>query len=133
MTGPDPRAATRDLVDAVNVSAAELPPDVSEVDVLGLATLPSTVVRPPRIAASPIHIECVVMHTLTLGEAPRASTLFVARIVQWHIRDDLVDDAYHVDQAKLDALARMGGPFYTVAHDPFARQIPSADAVLGQR
>lgn len=123
--------ATEALVDDVNVSAAEFPHDVSEIDVLGLATLPSTVVKPPRIAASPIHIECVVMHTLTIGEDPRASTLFVARIVQWHIRADLVDDAYHVDQAKLDALARMGGPFYTVARDPFARHIPRPEAVTG--
>jgi len=116
--------ATADLVDAVNVSAAEFPPDVSEIDVLGLATLPSVKVRPPRIAASPVHLECEVLHSLTLGDEPRASTLFVGRIVQWHIRSDLVDGALHVDQARLDTLARMGGPFYTVARDPFARHIP---------
>lgn len=123
--------ATEDLVDSVNVSAAEFPHEISEVDVLGLETLASTIVKPPRVAASPIHLECVVMHEVTLGEDPRVSTLFVARIVQWHVREDLMDDAYRIDQAKLGALARMGGPFYTVAHDPFARHIPAWESVVG--
>ncbi|MBK6769250.1 MAG: flavin reductase family protein [Ardenticatenales bacterium] len=125
--------ATAALVDAVNVSAADFPHDISELDVLGLETMPSVKVRPPRVAASPIHIECVVLHALTLGEEPRASTLFVGRIVQWHIRSDLLDDGYRVDQAKIEALARMGGPFYTVARDPFARQIPPWESVVGPR
>lgn len=125
--------ATAALVDAVNVSAADFPHDISELDVLGLETMPSVKVRPPRVAASPIHIECVVLHALTLGDEPRASTLFVGRIVQWHIRSDLLDDGYRVDQAKIEALARMGGPFYTVARDPFGRQIPPWESIVGPR
>lgn len=122
--------ATAALVDAVNVSAADFPPDVSEIDVLGLATLPSAVVRPPRLAASPVHLECRVMHALTLGDEPRASTLFVARVVMWHIDASLLSDGTKVDQAKLEALARMGGPYYTVARDPFSRQIPDWRTVV---
>ena len=125
--------ATAALVDAGNVSAADFPHDISELDVLGLEAMPSVKARPPRVAASPIHIECVVLHALTLGEEPRASTLFVGRIVQWHIRSDLLDDGYRVDQAKIEALARLGGPFYTVARDPFARQIPPWESVVGPR
>ena len=57
--------ATAALVDAVNVSAADFPHDISELDVLGLETMPSVKVRPPRVAASPIHIEGVVLPALT--------------------------------------------------------------------
>ena len=42
----------------------------------------------------------------------------------WHVREDLIDDDFHIDQAGLDAVGRMGGPFYTRALDPFALRIP---------
>ena len=83
---------TDDLAAVMNQSAAAFPPEMSEVDVLGLATLPSTKVAPPRLADSPVNIECRVLFALDLGEDPVQSTLFVGQIVMWHIRSDLVDD-----------------------------------------
>ena len=123
---------TRALLPAMNITAADFPPDVSEPDVAGVALLPSVKVRPPRVADSPIQIECRVMHALDLGAAPRVSTLFVAQILMWHIREDLVDSSYKVDQAGIQAVARMGGPFYAVAQDPFALQIPDWRQLLPQ-
>ncbi len=114
---------SRPLLEKMNVSAAAFPPDVDELALLELETLASEVVRPPRIAASPLQIECRVLHALDLGEAPRVSTLFVGQVLRWHVRSDLVSD-FKVDQAGLDAVARMGGPFYCRADEPFALQIP---------
>lgn len=118
------------LLPAMNLSAADFPPDVDEAAVAGLELLPSVKVRPPRVAASPIQIECRVLHALDLGEAPRVSTLFVGQILMWHVREDLLGPDYKVDQAALQAVARMGGPYYTVARDPFALQIPDWRQVL---
>lgn len=115
---------TEALAEQMNVTAADFPPEVDELATAGLTPLPSTVVKPPRIAESPIHIECRVLHTLHLGEPPRVSALFVAQIVMWHIRPDLVDDDYRVDQAALHAIARMGGPMYSRTRDPFTMKIP---------
>lgn len=115
---------TEDLVERMNVTAAAFPTGVSEIEVANLATLPSTHVAPPRIAASPIHLECRVLHALDLGEPPRVSTLFVAQVVMWHIDERLLQEGLKVDQAAIHAVARMGGPFYTRVRDPFALTIP---------
>lgn len=121
---------TEDLAERMNLTAADFPPGIDELAVAGLTPLPSAVVRPPRIAESPIHIECRVMHTLHLGEPPRVSALFVARIVMWHIRADLVDAELKVDQAALGAIARMGGPMYSRTRDPFTMKIPDWRSVV---
>lgn len=118
------------LLPAMNVSAADFPSDVSEPEAAGVAMLPSVKVRPPRVKDSPIQIECRVLHALDLGEPPRVSTLFVGQILMWHIREDLVSADHKVDQAGLQAVARMGGPYYTVASDPFALHIPDWRQVL---
>ena len=112
------------LLPAMNVTAADFPPDVSEADVAGVAMVPSVKVRPPRVADAPIQIECRVIQAIDLGEAPRVSTLFIGQILMWHIREDLLGQDHKVDQAGIQAVARMGGPFYTVAREPFALQIP---------
>ena len=120
-----------DLVERVNVTAADFPPDVDELAMVGLTPLPSVVVSPPRVAESPIHLECRVLHTLMLGSPPRASALFVAQVVMWHIRDDLLQPGYRVDQAGIESVARMGGTFYTRAGEPFSLRIPDWRDVAG--
>ena len=115
---------TEELADRMNITGAAFPTGVNEADVVGLATLPSTKVEPPRIAESPVHLECRVLHAIDLDEDPLQSTLFVAQVVMWHIRDDLVDDAYHVNQAALHLVARMGGPYYARGWELFRMDIP---------
>lgn len=121
--------ATEELAERMVLSAADFPPGVDELEAAGLTPLPSTFVGPPRVAESPIHIECRVLHTLHLGEPPRVSALFVGQIVMWHIREDLVDADYKVDQAALHAIGRMGGPMYVHTRDPFVMHIPDWRAV----
>jgi len=122
---------TDDLLEAMNITAAAFPPEVDELASVGLTPLPSQVVRPPRVAQSPVHMECRVIHTLRLGEAPRESALFVAQIVRWHIREDLLLPGHKVDQARLGAVGRMGGTFYCRTLDPFSMRIPDWRDVVG--
>jgi flavin reductase (DIM6/NTAB) family NADH-FMN oxidoreductase RutF len=121
---------TSELVARMNVTAAGFPPGVDEIEAAGLTAIPSVKVRPPRIKESPIQIECEVMHAIDLGEAPKVSTLFIGRVLMWHVREDLMDGPYKVDQAALDAVGRMGGPYYANARDPFALSIPDWRDVL---
>jgi len=122
---------TEELAERMVATAADFPPGVDELEAAGLTPLPSALVRPPRVAESPIQIECRVLHTLHLGEPPRVSALFVGQIVMWHIREDLVDADYKVDQAAIHAIGRMGGPMYARTRDPFMLQIPDWRTVLG--
>lgn len=115
---------TEALVERMNVTAAAFPAGVDELATVGLTSVPSAVVRPPRIAESPIQIEARVLHSLLLGEAPFESTLFVARIVMWHVREDILLEGYKIDQEALGAVGRMGGIQYTRTREPFALRIP---------
>lgn len=124
---------TDELAERMNMTAADFPPDISELAVAGLTPVPSVYVKAPRVAESPIHLECKVLHTLHLGEAPRVSALFVAQVVMWHIREDLVDEGYRVDQAAIHPIARMGGPFYVHGRDPFRMDIPDWHALVEEK
>ena len=60
---------TVDAAQVMHETSADYPPDVSEVEALGLETLPSTLVAPPRLAISPIHLECR-LHRARRGARP---------------------------------------------------------------
>jgi flavin reductase (DIM6/NTAB) family NADH-FMN oxidoreductase RutF len=97
------------LIEAVHQSSAELPPDVSEIDTLGLETIASDVVKVPRLAAAPVAIECQLRHCLEFGDT--RSRLIVGEGLVFHIRDDLLRDG-KIETAALDPIARIGGPRY---------------------
>lgn len=91
----------------MNLCSAALPYGVSELEMAGLETLPADLVGPPRIASCPVHFECVLERILSFGEVPYS--LVIARVVRFHFREDLVDDACHVDLAALKAIGRVTG------------------------
>lgn len=97
------------LMSAVHESSIEFPPDVSEVEHLKLATLPSEQVKPPRIAAAPVAMECRFRQCLEFGET--RSRLIVGEIVLIHIRDDLLANG-KIETEALDPIARIAGPRY---------------------
>lgn len=97
------------LMNAVHESSIEFPSDVSEVEHLKLATLPSDLVAPPRIAAAPIAMECRLRQCLEFGDT--RSRLIVGEVVVFHIRDGLVENG-KIDTEALDPIARIAGPRY---------------------
>ena len=97
------------LIEAVHRSAFEFPEDVSEIEVLKLATLPSKDVRPPRLADAPISLECRLHDVIEFGE--NRAQLVVGEVLRFHIRDVLCKDG-KIDSAKLNPIARLGGPNY---------------------
>ena len=94
--------------DAMNVTAIDFPPHVDELAQAGLTTIPSTKVLPPRIAESPVALECERFATLEVG-LERA--LVLGRVVAMHIKDEAIIDPArcYVDTAKLDLIGRMAG------------------------
>ncbi|QYK41459.1 MAG: flavin reductase family protein [Paracoccaceae bacterium] len=96
------------LAEAMNLTCIDAPPEVSEIDLAGLAVAPSTHVKPPRIAESPVSFECTSFSTLVTGPH---QCIVVGHIHAIHIDDAALIDAQrgHVDTARLDLIARMGG------------------------
>jgi flavin reductase (DIM6/NTAB) family NADH-FMN oxidoreductase RutF len=119
---PDAAAA------AMNVTAIEFAPDVSEVGEAGLDMLPSVKVRPPRIAASPVALECTLLQIVELGPG---RVLVLGRVVAMHVQDDAVLDAgrCYIDTPKLQLIGRMhGAGWYARTSDLFEMpRIPVED------
>jgi len=96
--------ATADLIDAVNTTSVDAPPDVDEFVVAGLTAAPSAVVAAPRVAESPVHLECLLRHDLELG----GGVLIVGEVVHVHVDARVLRDGV-VDVDLLRPLARLGG------------------------
>jgi flavin reductase (DIM6/NTAB) family NADH-FMN oxidoreductase RutF len=92
----------------MNITAIDFPPEVNELYQAGLTTLPSTKVRPPRIAESPVAFECERLMTVELNTD---RSLVMGRVVAMHVRDDCVMDAErcYIDTPRLDLIGRMHG------------------------
>ena len=97
------------LMNAVHESSVEFPADVSEIEELGLETLASERIRPPRVARAPIAMECCFRQCIEFGET--RSRLIVGEVVLFHIRDDLLRAGKIATEA-LDPIARIAGPNY---------------------
>ncbi|WP_020200693.1 flavin reductase family protein [Cupriavidus sp. WS] len=94
---------------AIHQSSEEHPADVSEVEVLGLATAASTLVRTPRLADVPVSMECRLERVIAFGET--GAEFVVGEVLAFHIRDDLYQDG-KVDTRGLNPVCRIGGPNY---------------------
>lgn len=93
---------------AMNITAIDFPHDVDELVQAGLTTIPSTKIKPPRIAESPVALECERFTTMQISND---RLLVMGRVVAMHIRDEAVMDQArcYVDTAKLDLIGRMAG------------------------
>ena len=97
------------LVEPVHLSAIEYGPETSEADLLGLATAASIRVRPPRLEAAPISMECRLHRAIAFGDT--GSQFIVGEVLLFHIRDGLLENG-KIDTAKLRPLCRIAGPNY---------------------
>lgn len=101
-----------DMVQQTSLSSVEYPQGVNEFVKSGLTSVPSELVRPPRVAESYVQLECVVKEVITLGEGAGAGNLVLAEIKRLHINDDLLDPEGRIDQVKMDLVGRLGGDWY---------------------
>lgn len=100
--------------------AEPLSPEESEFDLSGLSAAASTRVRPPRVEQSPIAFECVTRQIIrTNGSAPGAGNIVIGEVVSVFVRDELINERFHIDAGGLDAIGRMGGTGYCTTRDRF--------------
>jgi len=111
-----------DSAEAMNATSADLDYGVSEVEALGLETLPSVVVAPPRLAISPAALECREWSTLEVG----SNRLVVGIVERLHVRDGIVDPAtFLVDPETYAPVGRMEAPAgYCRTRDRFVMERP---------
>lgn len=108
---------SEDIVEAQDNCAKPFPPEVDEIDVNGLTTLPSKLVKAPRIKESPANFECRLFQTIPLPES--SYTLVIGEVVCIHVRNDIIGEQGRIDPSKLRAVARMAGFTYARTRDLF--------------
>jgi flavin reductase (DIM6/NTAB) family NADH-FMN oxidoreductase RutF len=124
--------ATYDLREAVNLSAAEVPPEVDEFELAKVAKAPSIRVKPCRVAESPVHFECRYHQTVRLpGNGVMGTVdIVIGRVVLIHIKDDMIKADGRLDILKIRPLARLGYYDYTTVDSLFEMQIPGDNIAL---
>jgi flavin reductase (DIM6/NTAB) family NADH-FMN oxidoreductase RutF len=97
-----------DLVQQVNLSSAEYPSHVDEFVKSGLTPVPSELVAPPRVAESPVSLECIVKDVVALGEEGGAGNLVICEIKKIHCAAHVMSEEGGLEQEALDLVGRMG-------------------------
>ena len=113
---------SEDLLEAMHATSSECGPEVSEVEALGIPVAPSSAVRPPRIVASPINLECRLDRVLELGRF--RNELVFGRIVHFHVADAVCERG-RIDGEKFKPVARLAGRRYARLGDVL--NLPPAD------
>ncbi len=121
--------ATHALRAEMNLTSAHVGPEIDEFELADLKTLPSRLVKPPRVAASPIHMECRHFQTVELPGSPDGgrAALVIGTVVGIHIADEVLTDGL-VDMAKIRPIGRLGYMDYTVVETIFPMPRPKAGA-----
>jgi flavin reductase (DIM6/NTAB) family NADH-FMN oxidoreductase RutF len=119
-----------DLVQQASLSSTEYPEGVNEFEKAGLTMLESDLVKPFRVAESPVQFECKVINIVKLGTEGGAGNLIICEVVKLHIANDVLNEDETINQEKLDLVARAGGSYYSRARKGFF-EIPKPVSTFG--
>lgn len=112
-------------INAVNLTAANLEPDQSEVELTNLTKAQSVKVGVPGIAESKIRMECIVEQIIPLGgtQDKPSTDLLIGRVVHYHISDELYQNG-RIDADKLKPVGRLAGTNYVKLGETFSLERP---------
>jgi flavin reductase (DIM6/NTAB) family NADH-FMN oxidoreductase RutF len=97
---------TEDLMQQMNVCATDFPAETDELEMAGLTTTSSQLVKVPRIAQAHAALECREYTTMEIGR----SRIILGRVVAIYIEDKFLDPAGpYVKAEELHAIGRMNG------------------------
>jgi len=112
------------LAEAMNQTSAEYPSDIDEFKEAGLTAIKSHLVRAPRVAESPVSMECQLVKILEFGEAPTGSHVVIGEILLFHVKDELWQ-GNEIDISKWKPIGRLGGDLYCRTRDVFEMKRPT--------
>lgn len=105
-----------DIVQQMSLSSTEYAEGVNEFEKAGFSMLKSELVRPFRVAESPVQFECKVKQVIETGQEGGAGNLVICEVLKMHINENILDEDGFIDQHKIDLVARMGGNWYSRAN-----------------
>ncbi len=119
-----------EMIQQMSLSSTEYAKDVNEFKKSGLTMLASDLVRPFRVAESPIQMECKVNEIKPLGIENGAGNLVICEVLKIHVSETVMNIDGTINQEKLDLVARGGGSYYIRAKEGFL-EIPKPLKTLG--
>ena len=104
------------IVQQMSLSSTEYPEGVNEFIKAGFTAIPSEIVKPYRVAQSPVQFECKVNEIISLGTQGGAGNLVICEVLKMHISESVLDENGNIDPFKIDLVSRMGGNWYSRAN-----------------
>lgn len=104
-----------DMVQQTSLSSTEYETGVNEFVKAGFSEAPSELVGPPRVAESPVQLECKVREVVSLGDHGGAGNLVICEVVMMHIDESVLGEDGKIDQHKIDTVGRLGKDWYVRA------------------
>lgn len=117
---------TFELAEAMNLTSGDYDSSINEFELANVASAPSRVVRPRRVAESPVSFECKLYQILEFNPAPEGGSLVIGEIVSLHIDDRHMKEG-RLDRNSLDLIGRMGGMQYTRTTQRFEMVRPKVE------
>ena len=114
-----------DLADTMNRTSAYYPISVSEFDEVGLTPLNSDIVKSPRLAESPVNMECKVHQILQFGNAPNIANLVIGEVLLVHVKDEIWINE-DIPNSQLKPIGRLGGVMYCKTTAEFEMKRPES-------
>jgi len=113
------------LMEAMNVTTANLAHEVDELELAGLHTEVSVLVKPPRVSEAPIHLECELYQEIKLPctQEDSINTMIIGKVLGVHIRDEVLNDGL-IDLSRIKPLARLGYLQYSAVDNLFVMRRP---------
>ncbi len=99
---------TEALAEAMNVTAAPYPREVSEFVKAGLTPVKADIVNAPMVKESPVKMECRVIQIIEFGKAPVTNNLILGSVLRVHIADEFWNGLTKRIEG-LSLIARLGG------------------------
>ena len=119
-----------DMVQQTSLSSTEYADGVNEFLKAGFTAIPSDIVKPFRVAESPVQFECKVNDIISLGNQGGAGNLVICEVVKIHVSEAVLDANGAIDQYKIDLVSRMGGNWYSRANQGLF-EVPKPLTTLG--
>ncbi len=117
-----------EMAQAMILTAADFPPGMDEFVLAELQAVPSIDVRPPRIAAASVALECRVTQIVPVVGA--TNVMVLGRVLRFHVREDLLRPNGLVDTIKMKPITRLGGPVeYAKIGERFHLEIPDVEQI----
>jgi flavin reductase (DIM6/NTAB) family NADH-FMN oxidoreductase RutF len=110
---------SEELAAAMNETATDYPAELDEFVIAGLTPAPSRTVQAPRVGEAPVSFECTLHTTVPVGSGPGSTTIVVGIIRHIYVRDDLINERFHIDLARLRPVGRLSGNGYCTVRDTF--------------